>query len=354
MNKASTGHFFEDFSLGQVLYHATSRTLTEGDISLYTALTGSRFSLFCNKEFAQQLGYEKLPVDNLLVFQIAFGKTVNDISLNAVANLGYAEVEFLEAVFVGDTISVVSEIIGLKENSNGKTGIVYVHSKAVNQEGFLVLSWKRWVMVNKRHEGMQNTFAVQPQLSSQVAFNNIVVPQNLNISAYDHRASGESFSLKDYQAGEWIDHIDGLTIDNSEHTMATKLYQNNAKVHFNQHQMSSSKHQKRLVYGGHIISLCRTISHNGLANAQWLSAINGGSHLNPSFAGDTVYAATQVLEAQELGSGIGAMRLRTLGYKNSTWQELQPQFERALKERSQLPSDFVLDLDYTVLIPSQL
>lgn len=352
MNKASRGFFFEDFSLGQVLYHATPRTITEADVSLYIALTGSRFSLFCNQEFAQQLGYTKQPIDNVLAFQIAFGKTVNDISLNAVANLGYAEVEFLETVYVGDTISVASEVIGLKENSNGKTGIVYVHSKAMNQQGHQVISWKRWVMVHKRQEGMQNTFAVEPQLSSQVAFDNLSIPQTLNMSAYDERLSGESYRLKSYQAGEWIDHIDGLTIDDSEHTMATKLYQNNAKVHFNQHQMSSSKHQKRLVYGGHIISLCRALSHNGLANAQWLAAINGGAHLNPSFAGDTIYAATRVMEVQELGAGIGAMRLRTLGYKNNSWQELKPQLDRANQEKSRLPSDVVLDLDYTVLIPN--
>ena len=351
MNKASTGFYFEDFALGQVLEHAIPRTITEADTSLYLALTGSRFSLYCNKEFAQQLGYSKQPVDNFLLFQIAFGKTVNDISLNAVANLGYAEVEFIEPVFVGDTISVVSEVIGLKENSNGKTGIVYVHSKAVNQEGYQVLSWKRWVMVNKRQEGMHNTFAVEPQLNSMVPLGSVSIPQQLSITSYDTRLSGENYRLNDYKVGEWIDHIDGLTIDHAEHTMATKLYQNNAKVHFNQHQMASGKHQQRLVYGGHIISLCRTISHNGLANAQWLAAINGGSHLNPSFAGDTIYAATQVLQCQELGAGVGALRLRTLGYKNSSWNELKPQYDKALAEKSRLPSNFVLDLDYTVLIP---
>lgn len=352
MNKASTGRYFEDFSLGQLLEHTTSRTITEADASLYLALTGSRFSVFCNKEFAQQLGFVKQPLDNVLVFQIAFGKTVNDISLNAVANLGYAEVEFLEPVYLGDTVTVVSEVIGLKENSNGKTGIVYVHSKALNQDGRLVLSWKRWVMVNKRKEGMHNTYAVQPQLQEKVAFDNIAIPANLDLSTYDTRQSGESYRFRDYQVGEWIDHIDGLTIDSSEHTMATKLYQNNAKVHFNHHQMLSSRHQQRLVYGGHIISLCRTVSHNGLANAQWLAAINGGAHLNPSFAGDTIYAATQVLEKQELTPGVGALRLRTLGFKNACWKELKPQFDRASDEKARLPDDFVLDLDYTVLIPN--
>lgn len=352
MNKASKGYYFEDFMLGQQLEHAISRTITEADASLYIALTGSRFSVFCNKEFAQQLGYNKQPLDPLLVFQIAFGKTVGDISLNAVANLGYAEVEFLETVFVDDTITVVSEVIGLKENSNGKTGIVYVHSKAMNQDGRLVLSWKRWVMVHKRHQGMQNTFAVEPQLQSRVGLEQLAIPQGLTLTTYDTRHSGESYRLSNYRPGEWIDHLDGLTVDHSEHTMATKLYQNNAKVHFNQHQMSHARHQQRLVYGGHVISLCRTLTHNGLANAQWLAAINGGSHLNPTFAGDTVYAATQVLERLELETGIGSLRLRTLGFKNASWEELKPQFDRAIQDKSRLPEDFILDLDYTVLIPS--
>lgn len=352
MNKASTGRFFEDFSLGQVLEHPIPRTITEADASLYLALTGSRFSLYCNKEFAYQLGYAKQPLDTMLVFHIAFGKTVNDISLNAVANLGYAEVEFLLPVFVDDTITVASEVIGLKENSNGKTGIVYVHSKAMNQEGHLVLSWKRWVMVRKRKEGMQNTYAVEPQLRSSVDFAGLAVPDELNPKTYSKRMSGESYTFSDYGVGEWIDHLNGVTIDHSEHTMATRLYQNDAKVHFNHHQMENSPHQQRLVYGGHIISLCRNLSQNGLANAQWVAAINGGSHLNPSYAGDTIYAVSQVVKKQELGYGMGALRLRTLGFKNASWQELKPLYEQAVESETRLSSEFVLDLDYTVLIPS--
>ncbi|AOE49646.1 MaoC family dehydratase [Kangiella sediminilitoris] len=352
MNKANTGRFFEDFSLGQVLEHPIPRTITEADASLYLALTGNRFSLYCNKEFAFQLGYSKQPLDNMLVFHIAFGKTVNDISLNAVANLGYAEVEFLLPVFVGDTLSVVSEVIGLRENSNGKTGIVYVHSRAMNQEGYPVLSWKRWVMVHKKEKGMHNTYAVEPQLKNSVGFGALSIPEELNIQSYDDRYSGEAYRLDDYDNREWIDHKNGLTIDNSEHTMATKLYQNDAKVHFNNHQMENTPHQQRLVYGGHIISLCRNLTQNGLANAQWIAAINGGSHLNPSYAGDTIYAVSQVLKKQELGSGIGALRLRTLGFKNADWEELKPLYEKAVESKSKLSSDFVLDLDYTVLIPS--
>ena len=79
------------------------------------------------------LGFESTPIDDMLLFNIAFGRTVQDISLNAVANLGYAEVIFHSPVFFGDTVSSQSEIIGIKENSNKTNGIVYVHSSSFNQ-----------------------------------------------------------------------------------------------------------------------------------------------------------------------------------------------------------------------------
>src|SRR5256885_4198414 len=129
------GNFFEDFSLGQVIRHATPRTVTTGDVALYTALFGSRFAVQSSTAFAAAIGYPQAPVDDLLVFHVVFGKTVPDISLNAVANLGYAACQFLVPVYPGDTINAVSEVIGLKENSSRKTGIVFVRSTGCNQDG---------------------------------------------------------------------------------------------------------------------------------------------------------------------------------------------------------------------------
>jgi 2-methylfumaryl-CoA hydratase len=96
--KTSRGHFFEDFAVGLVLHHATPRTVTAGDVALYTALYGARFAVQSSDAFALSLGYPRAPIDDLLVFHIVFGKTVPDISLNAVANLGYAECVFMRAI----------------------------------------------------------------------------------------------------------------------------------------------------------------------------------------------------------------------------------------------------------------
>src|SRR5712671_4420993 len=168
MMKNHPGNYFEDFRLGQVITHATPRTVTAGDVSLYTALYGSRFAVQSSDHFARAIGYRDAPVDDLLVFNIVFGKTVPDISLNAVANLGYADGRFLAPVHPGDTLSATSEIIGLKENSNAKTGTVYVRSTGFNQTGEPVLSYVRWVMVKKRDEKAKAPESRVPDLAKSV------------------------------------------------------------------------------------------------------------------------------------------------------------------------------------------
>ena len=150
MSEPGSGRFFEDFHVGQELIHATPRTVTTGDVALYIALTGSRFALNCSDAFARALGLSRAPVDDLLVFNLVFGRTVADVSLNAVANLGYADCRFGVAVYPGDTLAATSRVIGLKQNANRKTGTVYVRSTGRNERGEVVLEYVRWVMVRKR------------------------------------------------------------------------------------------------------------------------------------------------------------------------------------------------------------
>src|SRR6266446_5800799 len=152
MTKTGAGNFFEDFRIGEVIRHATPRTVTTGDVALYIGLYGSRFAVQSSDAFAQRLGYERAPLDDLLVFHIVFGKTVPDVSINAVANLGYAGCRFLAPVYPGDTLHAVSEVIGLKENSSRRTGIVFVRSSGFKQDDSKVLEYVRWVMVHKRDE----------------------------------------------------------------------------------------------------------------------------------------------------------------------------------------------------------
>ncbi len=311
--KTNPGNFFEDFTLGQRIDHATPRTVTAGDRALYGALYPTRFALPSSDEFAAACGLSPAPVEELIGFHIAFGKTVPDISLNAVANLGYAECRFHRPVRPGDTLRSSSEVIGLKENSNGRTGVVWVRSTATDQQGRTAIDWARWVMVRKRDESAPAPEAVVPDLAPFVEPADLIVPDGLDLTAYDAVAAGSPFRFDDYEVGEKVDHVDGVTLSEAEHMMATRLWQNTAKVHFNTEARDDGR---RLIYGGHVISMARALSFNGLANAQLIAAINAGAHTNPAFAGDTVYAWSEVLDKAELDApGVGALRLRLVATK---------------------------------------
>ena len=172
------------------------------------------------------------------------------------------------------------------------------------------------------------------------------VPQ-ITVAAYDTALAGSAARWGDYAVGERIDHMDGMTIEEAEHQLATRLYQNTAKVHFNQHTEGAGRFGRRLVYGGHVISMVRALSFNGLANAFHIAAINGGRHVAPAFAGDTVYAWSEVLEMAELGGrdDIGALRLRTVGLKNRAGDGFPLMADENTPEEG-----VILDLDYWVLM----
>lgn len=346
--KTNPGNYFEDFALGQDLVHATPRTVTAGDQALYTALYGSRFALASSDEFARSVGLPQAPLDDFLVFHVVFGKTVPDISLNAVANLGYAEGRFLKPVYPSDTLSARSKVIGLKENSNRKTGVVYVNSTGVNQHGETVLDYVRWVMVRKRDEVSPAPAPTVPDLADRVAPADLAVPPGLDFSGYDRALAGSAHVWEDYGQGERIDHVDGVTIEEAEHMMATRLYQNTAKVHFNQHTEGQGRFGRRLIYGGHIISLARALSFNGLGNGCLVAAVNGGAHTAPTFAGDTIYAWSEVLESAEVAgrSDVGALRLRTIAAKDRPCDDFPHRGEDGKYDPA-----VVLDLDYWVLLP---
>lgn len=343
MITANPGNFFEDFRVGQVIEHATPRTITEGDRALYGSLYPTRFAIPSSAPFAASCGLGGAPIEELIGFHIAFGKTVPDVSLNAVANLGYADCRFHRSLHVGDTLRTSSEVIGLKENSNGRTGVVYVRSTAVDQDGDTAIDWARWVMVNKRDTDAPAPETVVPDLVPVVTPDRLVVPDGLDLSTYDFGLAGEPHRWADYEVGTKIDHVDGVTLTDPEHMMATRLWQNTAKVHFNTEVRPDGR---RLIYGGHIISMARALSFNGLANAQLVVAINAGSHTAPAFADDTVYAWSEVLDRAETSApGVGALRLRLVATKG------RDESMTLRGEDGKYAEGVLLDLDLWALCP---
>lgn len=346
-----SGNFFEDFRLGQHFRHPTPRTVSDGDATFHLALTGGRQPLPSSTPLAQALGYPARPLDDILVFNIAFGKTVPDISFNAVANLGYADLRFLEPVYAQDTLRAESTVIGLRETSSGDSGVVYVRSTAYNQHNRAVLDWVRWVLVRKARPDAAVESSAVPELPAMVTVDRLALPPASIDANVVCDATGSERLWDDYLPGQRIDHAAGMTLDESDHTLATKLYQNNSIVHFDALAQAETRHGKRLVYGGHVISVCRALSYDGLENVLSILAINGGSHHAPTFAGDTLYCFTEVMERLSIPgrSDIGALRLRLVGLANHPSADFAVRIQRDGKTR--FHPAVVLDLDYVAMLP---
>lgn len=342
MAKTNPGRFFEDYTVGETIHHAVPRTVSGGERALYHALYPARHALYSSDEFARGCGLAASPLDDIAAFHVVFGKTVPDISLNALANLGYAEGRWHRPVWPGDTIRSVSEVIGVKQNSNGKSGVVWVRTTGLNQRDEIVLDYVRWAMVRKRETDSTALETVIPGLAKAVAPGELVIPEGLDFTNYDFTLAGEPHRWGDYELGEMINHVDGVTVEDAEHMLATRLWQNTAKVHFD---TTLREDGQRLIYGGHVISMARALSFNGLANAQMVVGLNGGAHANPCYAGDTIRAWSEVLDkAETTAPGVGAIRLRLVATKGGA------PFALKGEDGKYLPH-VMLDLDYWALMP---
>jgi 2-methylfumaryl-CoA hydratase len=342
MAKTNPGRFFEDYAVGDVIRHAVPRTVSGGERALYHALYPARHAIYSSDEFARDCGLPTAPIDDLAAFHLVFGKTVPDVSLNALANLGYAEGRWLKPVYPGDTLRAQSEVIGVKQNSNGKSGVVYVRTRGLNQRDEAVMEYVRWVMVRKRDMDAAAPDTVIPDLTKVIPADHLVIPEGLDFSSYGFTLAGEPHRWGDYAIGETIDHVDGVTVEEAEHMLATRLWQNTAKVHFD---TTARPDGSRLIYGGHVISMARTLSFNGLANAQMIVGLNGGAHSNPCLSGMTIRAWSEVLDKAETSApGVGAIRLRLVATSGGDAFALRGEDGRYLP-------GVLLDLDYWALMP---
>jgi 2-methylfumaryl-CoA hydratase len=187
-----------------------------------------------------------------------------------------------------------------------------------------------------------------PKTAASVAPDDLIVPAGLTLAGYDVAAAGSPHRWDDYEPGERIDHVSGITLEDSDHMFSTRLYQNTARVHFDAFAGKSTRFGRRLAYGGHVMSLARALSFNGLANGFRVAAINAGSHVGPTFGGDTIYAWSEVLEKAPLRGreDVGGLRVRTVAAKDSpceSWpgKQADGKYHPAV----------VLDLDYWLLMP---
>lgn len=152
MNQSILGLYYEDFEVGTEIQHSLSKTIFESDNNFFALLTMNHHPVHTNMDYAEHNQHGKILVVGTLVFSLAVGMTVPDISGKAIANLGYEDVRHLAPTFVNDTIYVRTKILDKRESkTKSDRGIVYVETIAYNQRGEDVLSFRRNVLVKKRN-----------------------------------------------------------------------------------------------------------------------------------------------------------------------------------------------------------
>lgn len=150
MNKSILGLYFEEFIIGEEIKHSLSKTIFESDNNFFSLITMNHHPVHTNIDYASKNQHGKILVVGTLVFSLAAGITVPDISGKAIANLGYEEIKHLNPVFINDTIYVRTKVLDKRESkTKPDRGIVYVESIAYNQDGIDVLSFRRKVLVKK-------------------------------------------------------------------------------------------------------------------------------------------------------------------------------------------------------------
>ena len=151
MQQSVLGLYYEDFVVGDEIRHSLSKTIFESDNNFFSLLTMNHHPVHTNVDYAAKNQHGRILVVGTLVFSLAVGITVPDISGKAIANLGYEEVRHLRPVFLNDTIYVRTKILDKRESATKPDrGIIYVESVACNQNGVDVLSFRRHVLVKKR------------------------------------------------------------------------------------------------------------------------------------------------------------------------------------------------------------
>jgi len=324
--RRKTGNFLEDFRPDQVFRHHGGKTITEGLFAIFSDFSMATNPLSKNARYARAHGYRGLVCPPALTMLVAFSQTVEDISENARANLEYIDMRFGAPVYVGDTIEVETRILGVRTSSSRPNlGIVTVQSTARKNIGegdeAIVMTWQRKVQVYKDDlEAPVESFDVEPD---EVACDLWLPPyeKRERYAALAHLSSRQSY-FEDFEPGTRIEHSRARTMTD-EHIWLTGILDNTSQVHCNQHMIDRDPKQyvggKLIIFGGIPFTLCLGLSSPDIGdNSLGDLVYKTGSHTAPLFAGDTVYAATDVLGKRDLQgrADLGVVETRLLGFKH--------------------------------------
>jgi 2-methylfumaryl-CoA hydratase len=325
--RKTTGNFLEDFFPGQRFRHKGGKTLTEGLFTTFTEFSMTTNPLAKNAHYARAYGYRDLVCPPGLVMLVAFSQTVEDVSENARANLEYIDMRFGAPVYVGDSIEVETKVIGVRPSSSRPNlGIVHVQSTARKHDGeddeAVVATWQRKVQVYKGDDDAEvRAGEIEPDEIDCPLWLPRYEPRR-DYKALAHLSNADTY-WEDFEPGTRIEHSRGRTMT-SEHIALTAILDNTSQVHCNQFMIDLDPKQyvggELIIFGGIPFTLCLGLSCPDVAdNALGDLVYTTGRHTAPLFAGDTVFAATEILAKRDFEGrpDLGVVETRLHGHKFS-------------------------------------
>jgi len=297
--KKRKGNFLEDFRVGHVFRHKVGKTLTEGLFNAFTEFSMTTNPLNKNQRYAERYGFRGMTAPPGLVMNIVFSQSVEDISENARANLEYINMRFGAPVYIGDTIEVTSTVLGVKPSTREPDrGVVHVQTTGRNQRDEVVLTYERKVQVWKENPNAQVAEAATESIPQ--------VPCELQLPPYNaqqrygelaHLSSPDTY-FEDFTPGDLLEHWRGRVMT-TEHVALTAMLDNTSQVHCNQFMIDQQPEKflggQLIVFGGIPFNLCLGLSCPDIAdNALSDVLYPSGRHTAPIFAGDTVFATTEI------------------------------------------------------------
>lgn len=158
------GRYFEDFAVGDVYEHPLGRTITSQDNAWFTLLTQNTAPIHFDRNYAEHTSFGRALVNSALTLAVITGQSVTDVSQNVFANLGWQNVTIPIPLFEGDTLYSESEVLDARpSSSNDDVGIVKVRTMGYNQDGAVVMTFERTVMVYRRGAGPKRSYRPQVQ-----------------------------------------------------------------------------------------------------------------------------------------------------------------------------------------------
>ena len=292
-------------------------TVDAGMGALFAASFQDAMPTFASRQVALGLGLRDRPIHPHLLLNLGLSFSVHDVSEQAIANLAYIDVRFPAPCYEGDTVSAVSQVLGIKPVSSGTKGVVHVRTELVTHEGTVVCSFERKALVRAGKNTMRPADPPAPPPRAAAAPSRPLPFLDGAIGAAP--AGGFAFAWDDLAVGDVFAHEVGRTISEAEHMQMATLARNSHPLHFDERYCKHGSFAKtRVVYGGLVLAWVLSLASRDTAgNAVWELGLDDGAHPSGVLAGDTLFAASQVLAKQARGPDAGTVTLRVVGLKNA-------------------------------------